>query len=370
MRIRVYEIAKKLNCSSKELAIFINGLGIDVRGHSSTLSQSTAEVVSHEYLSQNYEELKEAYYKKLEKERLQRLEENGPSFVDYALNALNKRLEGIPKHDETLENCDENQAQDNIEEVTVTSWSHFNNIVSDLRYREWVFRGQSDSSWQLETTLYRAFKDVALLRKQNTILSERAARNNYESILIKHFKANAHLHLNNLPKDEDTLEWLAVMQHYGAPTRLLDFTYSPHIALFFSLSDATTDSSVFCFPKRALMVSPYKTDKEKTIFENSLLKEDSYLQLFEPVKTNKRLHKQQGLFVVPSNNYESVNEIVSNSDHEYSSEGLNLIIPKDIQFEMIDHLKKINVTASMLFPGIEGYTQTLKYLLLEENELL
>ena len=33
------------------------------------------------------------------------------------------------------------------------------------------------------------------------------------------------------------LEWLALMQHYGTPTRLLDFTRSPYVACYFALEE-------------------------------------------------------------------------------------------------------------------------------------
>jgi hypothetical protein len=53
-----------------------------------------------------------------------------------------------------------------------------------------------------------------------------------EVLISSEFKAQAHLHLAQslIPKDE--LTWLAQMQHYAVPTRLLDFTYSPFVALY------------------------------------------------------------------------------------------------------------------------------------------
>jgi len=44
-----------------------------------------------------------------------------------------------------------------------------------------------------------------------------------------------HMDPASLPSPDDKLAWLAIMQHYGVPTRLLDFTYSPYIALYFAL---------------------------------------------------------------------------------------------------------------------------------------
>lgn len=44
---------------------------------------------------------------------------------------------------------------------------------------------------------------------------------------------------------EDVIEWLALMQHFGAPTRLLDFTQSPYVATYFAVEDATEDSVIW-----------------------------------------------------------------------------------------------------------------------------
>src|SRR5438093_2893211 len=73
-----------------------------------------------------------------------------------------------------------------------------------------------------------------------------------------------------------TLEWLALMQHYGAPTRLLDFTYSFWIALFFAFEEAENDCSVV-----ALDPSSSATKKEKisTRFFRRILKTQPILTI-------------------------------------------------------------------------------------------
>ena len=60
-----------------------------------------------------------------------------------------------------------------------------------------------------------------------------------EGNLPREFKRRAHAYLGPHEVQTDTVEWLALMQHHGAPTSLLDFTASPYVAAYFALEDAT-----------------------------------------------------------------------------------------------------------------------------------
>ena len=68
--------------------------------------------------------------------------------------------------------------------------------------------------------------------------------------LIKRFKQNAFQFLDLVPKDE--WEWIFLMQHYRVPTRLLDWTESPLIGLYFAVSDKAvkrvqTAAALWCY---------------------------------------------------------------------------------------------------------------------------
>src|SRR5262249_39579679 len=91
------------------------------------------------------------------------------------------------------------------------------------------FRGQRSADWPLLPSL---------LRPPN--------RSNTETILIKRFKQHAAPFLSSDRLEE--WEWLFLMQHYGVPTRLLDWTESPLVALYFAVEESNdpTSSAVWC----------------------------------------------------------------------------------------------------------------------------
>lgn len=90
-------------------------------------------------------------------------------------------------------------------------------------YREgWVYRGHKSQIYRLKPSIEREdFGEWA----------------GTEYKILREFQSKAPMHFESsqLPSPDCKLRWLAIMQHYGAPTRLLDFTYSPYVALYFAL---------------------------------------------------------------------------------------------------------------------------------------
>ncbi|HEY2170736.1 MAG TPA: FRG domain-containing protein, partial [Candidatus Angelobacter sp.] len=99
-------------------------------------------------------------------------------------------------------------------------------LVNNLGAERWHYRGVLDN-WNLKTSIERAAEDWHIDLKELP---------NLEKQLILEFKRACHLSANlQLPNPDDTLGWLALMQHHGTPTRLLDLTYSPFVAAYFAL---------------------------------------------------------------------------------------------------------------------------------------
>src|SRR3954468_11631523 len=132
-----------------------------------------------------------------------------------------------------------------IRSVEVHDWreveQHLEQYLSDKG--RWLFRGQECGEWPLSTRIERELTGISrrkssavpypfgLHGKEVSGLCERI-----ELFVIRAFQARASELMPRVPDREDTLGWLSVMQHWGFPTRLLDVTASPYVALHFAVA--------------------------------------------------------------------------------------------------------------------------------------
>ncbi|MBN1070763.1 FRG domain-containing protein [Clostridium botulinum] len=268
-------------------------------------------------------------------------------------------------------------------EYTIKSWKDCINLFRHIN--TWVFRGQSNSSWPLQTSLQRAATvnnlDIREIPK-------------IESKIINKFQRRAFHYIEKTPKKEDTLEWLSLIQHYGGPTRLLDFSYSYYVALYFSMEQALEESAVFCLNKNLIYQKGIETERWRGLkydssygtreYCNEILGEQTaspLVMLIEPFNMHDRLSRQQGLFAVPFEGHQGFEYNLSLTVDRFRkelpeskkiNEYENLInslneecvllkvkILKDFHNEIRKELKLMNITSETLFPGIDGFAKSL-----------
>lgn len=270
-------------------------------------------------------------------------------------------------------------------EVTINSWCQlqeelFQGSWNDTiqRYRSpCVFRGLSDKSYRLETSLMRLGGPYWQL----------------EQHLLRNFRKYAQSVAGELGS---FWHLLSVAQHHGLPTRLMDWTHSPFVALHFataSLERLDTDGVIWVVDferahnhlpgslrnrlndegAQAFTVELLKSlrqrmrmpvSEESTFHEfvetltefDALGKEQEFLLFFEPPSLNQRIVNQFALFSVMPNSRRKIDEWLNNHPDLYR----RLIIPAELKWECRDKLDQSNITERVLFPGLDGLGSWLK----------
>jgi len=271
--------------------------------------------------------------------------------------------------------------------IHIHNWSDFESKIGNLKRREWLFRGQSRASWHLDTSYSRLFRDIQPIIENAKGSERKFAEAEHERLLVRAFQKNANLYLPFLPERKKTLDWLAIMQHYGTPTRLLDVTLSPYIALYFALEADSGDCCIFAINhaeiknrnQRVLIHKTYKRindnyfvnepkpdDPDNDNLFSEGLKAKQFITVFSPQYGNERWVIQQGLFLVPSQIDRSFEDLLEEYDLDIEGDICKkFVIHAPLRFEGIDRLRQMNLTSATLFLGIDGFCKSLKFQVLE-----
>lgn len=121
-------------------------------------------------------------------------------------------------------------------EIEPDSWDEAFTWLLTFSNTARIFRGQRDYSWTVRTRLARDLDRFPPDANQLSI----------ENSAIGFFMDRASGLLSRVPDEHDLLGWLSIMQHYGAPTRLLDWSESPFVATYFAYEQVSdTDAAIY-----------------------------------------------------------------------------------------------------------------------------
>ncbi len=227
------------------------------------------------------------------------------------------------------------------------------------RYRSsFVYRGLPDARWDLRPSLSRPERDYTKV----------------ETHLLRAFKKYA----KRDAVAEDTI-WnlLAVAQHHGLPTRLLDWTYSPLVALHFATDNVSKfgqDGAVWCVnvertnhdlphPLQALLrkegsmvfTVEMLARAASTLEEFEALSESDFVVFFEPPSLDARMVNQYALLSLMSTPTGCMGMWLHQRPEQYKK----IIIPAHLKLEVRDRLDQANITERVLFPGLDGLSRWL-----------
>jgi hypothetical protein len=248
-------------------------------------------------------------------------------------------------------------------EVVIDSWSHLSKIAYAVAQiskslPSYLFRGQSNAAWDLRPSF---------LRDLPPDISYKAALET-EKLAKDRFASQVHLHLPHwwLPPVPKLAEWWALMQHYSAPTRLLDWTSSPYAATYFAVNDNwDADGAVF-FVRPSALENAFQ-GRSQRVNDEELVRDTpvSYLIFWTPPRQMDRIVAQQGVFTLSLDLLADHGTIIdsalavqqaSSSSIEYQK----YVIPATLKPDFMLQLRQMNIGAHSLFPGADGLGKSVR----------
>jgi len=250
----------------------------------------------------------------------------------------------------------------------IKSWDELVVVESEFE-EDWAFRGQNKLAFPA-TSLERHCGDLGLTGQKIVDL---------EIKLIREFARSYHLYDGfGSPQTGHTLQWLALLQHYGAPTRLVDFTYSFFIAVYFAIEAAEACSVVW-----AVHVPRFKKEAQdliKTKLKDGAARVEEYQRVRDaapfrklfmhpsplrfayptnPILLNERLTIQQGVFLAPGDVTATFEENVR-AVPNHNQNVVQIIIDPSCRQDLMRKLHRFGINAATLFPGLEGFARSLR----------
>ena len=254
-----------------------------------------------------------------------------------------------------------------MNEITAESWTHLYELLYEGAWNEELgiyrsnlaYRGRADAAESLQTSLMRLGGDSAAL----------------EGHLVRNFRKYA---ARDVVPEDSIWNWLALAQHHGLPTRMLDWTFSPLVALHFAtsrLEEMELDGVVWCVDYVALHeLAPralrglLEAEGANVVFTTEMLARaasglrelDSlgagdFAVFVEAPSFDERIVNQYALFSLTSSPALALDDYLE----AHPQLVRRILVPAALKWEVRDKLDQANVTERVLFPGLDGLAKWL-----------
>jgi hypothetical protein len=196
-----------------------------------------------------------------------------------------------------------------------------------------------------------------------------------ETHLLRNFRKYA---TGATVRQDAVWNWLALAAHHGLPTRLLDWTYSPYVALHFATDNPdlyAQDGVIWMvdfastnrlLPERLkiilaeegsdLFTADMLARAASSLGEFDSLSPDAFVLFFEPPSLDDRIVNQFALFSLLSTPRLGLDAWLA--DHEDAVQRIR--VPARLKWEIRDKLDQANITERVLFPGLDGLSRWLR----------
>ena len=251
-------------------------------------------------------------------------------------------------------------------ETRAESWTHLQELLYEDSWQEdlgrfrsdIVFRGLQRADADLSTSLARLGGDFAVLERH----------------LLRNFRKYAHPDL----RSETFWDWLALAKHHGLPTRVLDWTHSPYVALHFATASTEGyDHDGVVWAVDYVRAAEHLPTRLRTILDeegansfttgmvaaaarslpelDALAEEHDFVLFLEPPSLDERIVNQYALFSLMSSAEAHLHDWLA----ERPGLARRIVVPAELKWEVRDKLDQANVTERVLFPGLDGIARWL-----------
>jgi len=222
-----------------------------------------------------------------------------------------------------------------MKELRVKTFSEFHECIQRYEQNFTVFRGVRDAAYEL----------IPKIGRPDTKLKDQLAKS--EKRMLQLFQDRAVPYLPSVPRSD--WEWIAIMQHHGVPTRLIDWSRNALVAAYFAVEkESTTESAVYAWRSTERPVNVSKDNGPFDIAE---------VRKFIPAHVSERIVAQSGLFTV----HPSPTKPMESDTLE------KIVILQFFRKEMKDILFKYGIHRAALFPGLDGLADHITWLHVESH---